>query len=722
MLLALQSSMGQKENYPALYRSLSSMTDFEAYWELFQYLQRTTSKDFANPNAYYHVGLIMQKFLQESDPFLDTRNLHDYIEQAILYLSLSKRALTNSNFKQYSGFYPDVKPAGQSLTMADVHRDTDERLAMVNEFKERFNESLSYFVRSVNNYNHCITTFAAINQENNRLNDLYFLVDDNLSAKLKSLSVHFDSTLIYLDRLKASLERYPLGGYKINYSLRQIPVYRLYGLNSSDFLSGNTILWDFRTWVDNFNQVLNTEVAFLYKSAEETNKTNAGYIAALLKMNTDGVPANYRMNPLIVNKMLKYDFNSAAAALLRFQEAKVNYLYSIADNQVDDDFASFDRFAKSPDAFLNMVRERQKTDELLTDAKAKATPESVRKYASFFDRNYGGFAGYEKHLNQQSAENEAVMNNALNAYKDRVLKSFMHTGGERRILFNNEPIHLQLTAPGLTAGAGYWIHSKSPLPDKAMLVAGTYLKDKDKTAFAAEIDSLGTVRWLKDFRQAGADSHAVLTAALAGGFAVVVTSPAGDAFRNRILLLDASGNARTTKDLDIASVPQRMVYDEIAQNYVIAFKGNSLNPFAVSAGALDIAMYNARLDQVWKKSLAFDGYVANVVKTDDNYYVYGAYTKLTDESGRQFDTEAGRVNMFVYPVTSGGRWLSVATFDAPFSYYPLYVSKINNEFVDVISVRDTPAEKLIGDRSVSATPHYMIIEGNERVFFDSLRR
>jgi hypothetical protein len=272
-----------------------------------------------------------------------------------------------------------------------------------------------------------------------------------------------------------------------------------------------------------------------------------------------------------------------------------------------------------------------------------------------------------------------------------------------------------LTSPASISSDGYQIHSKSLLSDKSMLVAGTYAADKQRTAFAALIDSSATIKWLKEFKQAG--NHAMLTALLNDGFAVVVSSVANDAVKNRMLLLDAAGNTKTSKDLPVSSIPQKMIYDDIAQYYVLAFKGNSFVPYSANSDALQICMLNAKLETVWSKSLKFDGYLSNVIKTDANFYIYGAYSKLTDDTGKQYSTDAGRMNMFVYPVSAEGAWLSVSTFDAPFSYYPLYVSKINNEYVDVIAVKDLQADKLVEEKKTAGIPYYMIIQSNRSLYY-----
>jgi len=298
------------------------------------------------------------------------------------------------------------------------------------------------------------------------------------------------------------------------------------------------------------------------------------------------------------------------------------------------------------------------------------------------------------------------------------LKSYIIIGDEKTINYNSEPVNLQITSPAsISSGKKYYIHSKSHISDKNMLIAGTHAIDKQKTAFAALVDSAGAVKWLKEFKQTNTDSHALLTALLNDGYAVVISSKTNGKITNRILLLDANGNTKTSKDLPISSVPQKMIYDDIAQTYILAFKGDTYMPYHANSDIFNICMLNSKLETVWSNSLFFDGYLANVVKTDDNFYIYGAYSKLTTENGKTYNTNANRVNMFVCPISADGKWMSVTVFEEPFSYYPIAVSKINNEYVDVISVKDKQPDKLIEDRNVGGMPYYLIIRSNSERWY-----
>ena len=460
---------------------------------------------------------------------------------------------------------------------------------------------------------------------------------------------------------------------------------------------------------------MENEIAVLYRNAQKTDSTHTEYIEKLVNMDTRDIEPNYKMNPLIVNKMLKYDFNSLTAALLSYQEAKVNYLYSIADNKIGNEISSFDKLSKTPDAFLNMVRNRLKTDELLKNVKAKTTKEATEKYTQFFHTNYQGYRGFSQYLDDESEKNEAATHNALNNYKDRVLKSHIITGTEKTITHKDIPVFLQITAPAsLRELAGYYVHSKTQTSNQRIFLAGTRITDSKKVAFTALVDSAGTVLWLKEFTQPNTNNHAILTTEIRDAFAVVVTD---NSMKNSILLLDTIGNIKATKNLPFTSVPQKIVYDDIAQTYVLAFKGNSFMPYSASNSMLQIAMLDAVFEPIWSHTLSFDGYLASIVKTDDNYYVYGAYRRLTDVQGRQYATQANQMNMFVYPIKAEGNWLNVTTFDEPFSYYPLNVVKINNEYLDVISIKDAQPDRLIEDQALAGNPYYVIIHSNSELFY-----
>jgi hypothetical protein len=95
-------------------------------------------------------------------------------------------------------------------------------------------------------------------------------------------------------------------------------------------------------------------------------------------------------------------------------------------------------------------------------------------------------------------------------------------------------------------------------------------------------------------------------------------------------------------------------------------------------------------------------------------YIYGAFSEFTDMAGNSLSADDRKTAAFVAVVDADGRRLTEEVFDAPFSYYPLYVSKISNEYVDMIAVKDVAP----GDSAAKTSPsYYLIISADNKVHY-----
>jgi hypothetical protein len=718
-LIIILNAYGQQQDYKVLYDAIKNMKDYEAFQTLFNYQAATTSKSYANANGYYQLGLISQKMMRQYDPFLQSDNVAQCISNAKTYLSLAKYYFNDKEAKKNGEYY---QATTGPKTYENIKKDIDSRSADVLEYKKYFDQNQGYLTQGIYRYNACIETFGKINAQNSRLNDLYFLADNELKQNLKNLQINFDSTLYYLEKLKHSLEEYSMNDYKISYSLAPVPVYRLHGLTSSNFIAKNVTLWDFRSWVDSFNVLLNTDVAFLYQKAEETHKENLDYINKLLRSDKTDIAPDYTINPLIINKIYKYDYNSVVAPLLVYQEEKIRFLYHNADNTIDHKINSSNDFAKSTGYYYSLIEKKQTVDSALSLTASKAIPEAVKKYDGFFKKNYKNFDGFQSYLKNESAANDLILHTALDTYKNNVLKPVV-TGIniEKTIPYKDDVIYTDIVTPDKIAETGYFIHAKSVTSDKKVFVTGSYSNKSETLAFAALLTDANNVEWLKTFdKKKVGKHHGVLAGYSDNGFYVVVSADNISANNNKEIinhfyLLDVSGNVKKDAELPSNGIPRKLIYDDISETFLIAYKGNSYSSYNVSNDMLLLQIYNSvNTSVVWSSSLQFTGYLSNVIRTNNRLYVYGAYSEIKDAAGKTVATDNNKVNLFAYTLDATGKWLSLKTFDTPFSCYPLLVSKISNEYVDVISAKDKPE---LSDAKNSS--YYLIISSDNKVYYKS---
>jgi hypothetical protein len=688
------------------------MNDLEAFQVLFAYLMATTSKDFVNVNGYYQMGIITQKLMRRYDPFMESEKVTQNVSDAKTYLSLALHFFDEKEARKNREYYT---ASPEPRTYESIKQDIQDRLADVEEYRERFMQNRRYLTASIRKYNACIETFGKINEQNSRLNDLYFLADAELQQNLKDLQLNFDSTLYYLDTLKRSLEAYPMAGYKIRYSLQPILVYRLNGLTSSNLLSENATLWDYSSWVNSFNKMLSTDVAFLYRETEKIHNVNVRYIAQLGNGDTSGVSPRYAVDPKVVNKIYKYDYNSAAAPLLKYQEEKIGLLYHNATNVVDRSLFATNELAKSASYYYDLVQKKQATDSALALAKSKATPEAIKKYDAFFRSGYKDFSGFENYLKTEASSNNLLLQTSLDTYKNNAIAQANAEAKSPAISYKTERLYVDVVTPDKLSAPGYYIHSKSVLPNKKTLVAGSHLSAKEKvTPFAALLSAPDSVEWLTTFSSKDEAGFGLLTGQADNGYAVVVsTGSRVEVTSSYLYLLSSSGSVAKSLKLSSAAVPRKFMYDDVGGTFLLAFKGDDFSPYSMAEDAIQLqVLRSADLTEVWSNSLQFSGYLSNIIRTNDRFYVYGAYSELVDANGKVASTARRQVNAFVYPIDAAGQWLSLKTFDADFSYYPLLVSKISSEYVEMMAVRNVSPTK---SESIGESSCYMIISADNEV-------
>jgi hypothetical protein len=705
--LIILNAYGQQD-YKVIYEAIKNMKDYEAFQTLFNYQAATTSKDYANANGYYQLGLISQKMMRQYDPFLQSENVAQCVLNAKTYLSLANHYLDAKEAKRNKDYYQTVP---EPRALADIKKDIETRAADVLEYKKYFEQNREYLINGIYKYNACIETFGKINAQNSRLNDLYFLADGELKKNLKDLQNNFDSTLHYLDKLKHSLEEYSMGDYKINYSLLPVPVYRLHGLTSSNFIAKNVTLWDFKSWVDSFNIVLNADVAFLYQKAEEVHKENLSRIDKLSRQDKTDISPDYAINPLIINKIYKYDFNSVVAPLLIYQEEKIKFLFHNADNVIDTKLNSPNNYAKSNIYYYDLIAKKHVADSALSLTSSKADPEVVKKYDAFFEKNYKNFAGFQSYLKNESTANNLIVQSSLDTYKNNVLKP-VSVGV---IQYNDAGLYTTIvSADKKTGETGYFIHAKSVTSDKKVFVTGSYVNNAETQAFVALLSDSEHVEWLKTFDKKDGKNHGILIDHSDNNLAVVVSVDNNNEIGNYLYLMDVNGNEKKNIKLPSTAVPRKLIYDDINETFFVAFKGNSYSPYDSSDDVLHLYLLDLSLATLWNSTLQFTGYLSNVIRTNNQLYIYGAYSEIKDADGKVFATDNNKINLFACTIDASAKQVSLKTFDAPFSYYPLLVSKISNEYVDVISAKNKP--ELNNEKNSS---YYLIISSDNKVYYKS---
>jgi hypothetical protein len=675
MCAAVATMATAQKKYDEVFNYIRTLKDPEAFQILFAHQAATTSRDFMNVNGYYILGVLSQQMMHTYDPFLQAGNVQQYIRNAKTYFGVAAHYITEKDVKKNAKYYaPYINGNIDDISFEAIKADIAAREKDVETYGVYFAQNERYINEGIRKYNTCIDFFRRINEQNSRLYDLYFLADNDLLNNLGELEENFNAVIGYLDSLKASLEAYDMKGYRINYVLEPVQIHRLHGLTPANFLAKRAEVWDYAAWVKDFRTMLATDVAFLYKETAAINDTANRYIKNLAGGSRNDVPAEFALNPLVINKIYRYDYNTAVAPLLKYQEWKVRFLYHTLANEWQRGLFAPNDFAPQSNYYFDLVTKKITADSMLALTRRNTSPAAIAKYRTFFDKYYGGYEGLKQYLEKEQAQEESALQTALKDYKDAVVQTLYSPDAGRSIVYKGEPFYTNIVPPYGNFATGYYIHHKTILSNGKALVAGVAVTAAGQKAFAAVVGTSEEVEWLQTLGDAA--ETAMLTDI--SGLDYIVLTHNRTTGGNRLYLLDFKGNTKKTADLTATGMPRHCIYNDISQNYALTFSNGWFQTSRPTQDSITLLMLSADFAPQWTAALPQRGYFVNTIRTNDKFYVYTAAPKN------------GKMQTQVNVVTSDGAITEQAGFAAAFPYYPVRIAKINSDYADMIAVKDTP--------------------------------
>ncbi len=203
------------------------------------------------------------------------------------------------------------------------------------------------------------------------------------------------------------------------------------------------------------------------------------------------------------------------------------------------------------------------------------------------------------------------------------------------------------------------------------------------------------------------------------GIVFTITEKTNKGIKNYLIALDIDGNIKSSKDINVPGVIRTLLYDDINQTLLIASKGTEFWPYTADSDSLRILMTDLSFKRKWQKECWFDGYLSNILKINDQLYIYGSYNKLKGNDSTSYVLGENIYNCFLNVIDADGNWTLTKVFKTDSSYYPLKTLKINSDYVEIISVKDIkPDIPVITNNSfMDSKPFYLITTSKGGVFF-----
>lgn len=717
--LSLTNLNGQGIRYKDVFASIKTLKDFEAY----QLLLAFHDQEPRHANTYYQLGIINQRWMRQYDPFLKSDLVKSNIDKASLYLSLCLRFLDEKEARKNAVYYQEVKiPTGKTgIEFVDIVKDVQDRIQDVEQYGIQIKNIDSHFIGCVKSYNLCIRTFNDINQKNSRLKDLYFVKDTSFIKELEVLKNQFDSTMYYLNGFKKALVECPVGNYNPEYKLVPIDIYRLHGLTSTNFLNNKISLWDFGSWYDSFQKTRNTDIYELFSKAKETDILHTRYIGSLRNYDSKEIPANYVLDPLIINKFGKYDFKSPVPPLFIFHESKIALLEHNAIFKQNNDSLSRSYLQNHPEFYFKLVDLKSKSDSLLNVFRSYVTPEAIQKYSPFFNERYNGYTGTKNYIESQNADNISVLNESLNKYKCNVLESFVPDTSKKDLIpYKNNFLKTSIINPSLVKGDGYFTFNKTIALNGLHYLTGSFFqKNLNPVSFVAVVDNEKSIKWIRTYKMGTGAQYGLHISSITDGIVFTITEKTNKGIKNYLLILDIDGNIKSSKDINAPAVIRTLQYDDINQTFLIAAKGTEFWPYTTDSDSLTVFMTDLSFNKKWQKKCWFDGYLSNILKINDQLYIYGSYNKLTGNDSTSYVLSDNIYNSFLNVIDANGTWNLTKVFKTDSSYYLLKTVKINSDYVEIISIKDLKPDipVITNNNFRDSQSFYLITTSNGDVYF-----
>jgi hypothetical protein len=641
--------------------SLLAQDDLK-YKDIFNALKTATKEDIfpllnayqgKNPyfaNTYYQLGLINEDWARGYDPLTEHEQVDYFIYNTKLYFGLAKHYLDEKQARRYKEYFNKTKPAAGKTEpgFKEIQDDISEHLKNIAIYQTHVNLSYISFTQSVSHYNKCIGLFMNICGTQKMLKEIYLTANDSLIQQTRSLQQDFDSALFYFAKFRLELDSFPLKNYKQHYQLKSIETYRLDGLTGSDFTRDTIMIWNYKEWVMNLNQILTTEIKDLRTRIDSTNQKLDKAILFFLK-NPDWMGTGFHspeIDPIIKNKLVKIDFGSTVLQLINYKENLLKFLSLSRDsiNSPPDSSKQIPLLRKSR-YYQDLVTHKLIVDSMLVAFSSSAIDPNIKKYARFFASNFPGNDALKNFTANQVKNNSGILDTAFENLREYLLYKQKNINSSVNLIWKKTSIspiaiHAGQADPLLTDHYQTYVAKT----DKSgnLFLAGSFMQaNKRPVAFIAYAEKAKTINWLKtyDLSENGmAFFNYTLNLELSsnGCYAVVSSLlPGIDSItvNNTLIRLDSKGNELLRQKNRSGSLMRWLLFDDINNKLFAAFQGKKVSFSETGREELCVSSMDSIGNSYWNYTTNLEGQVSDIIRMDANWLI------LCNASGYSMDSK-----------------------------------------------------------------------------------
>ena len=661
----------------------------------FEILNGFLQANLDHPNANFRIALIYSERLKETDALKEYEKAMALADQAKTKFFKSKIVISEKEFKKNEEYYIGLVNEGGIPTFSDIQNVIKSEEEQLDAFRINAPVIFTQFTSSVEKYDQAVKAFASIVGSYGSLKELYLLYNDSLEQELLHLKNNYDSAKIFFDNYLVLRKDYKLNAISQTYSEVPIHVYRLDGLVTQiNFLQPKISLWDYSTWADSVNSVINETIIGLRKDLyENEQKLRLGVKEAKNTNEPDSFKV-IQANKALVFNLLKYDYKNAIVPLLCYYEFKQQFLIK-QKRQIYFDTASITTDRKL--AYYNdMMYDAKLGDSIIVQFESRFNPEQLQRHKVFVDEVFGDVETMKKYMVDEKKENDKIFHDQVTNIKDGILAKDANDSIAGIIRFRRIGIPTYKIKEELSQLPSGQIKTEYLLPsaDANLYVAGLQITDKkilNQEIALAKLSPDMKPLWVKnidiEIDSAGVDANHSLGDVIltSEGVALVIRSVALDSSKviNTLIHITDAGQIKFSKRLDTELYPREISFIEANNMFVITFFGEEKVMDTKSDSNLTLLTVNGLGQDIWQYDYSFKGDYVDMINTNDGFIIAGNYSVIKDKSGRTFSNSSGK-NAYIISLSSLGALKDIKCYASNTDYTINTLYKVNENNINLI--------------------------------------
>ncbi|MDR1339265.1 MAG: hypothetical protein LBK58_04335 [Prevotellaceae bacterium] len=682
LLISSVSPAQRNLKYENVAKKASELSREEAFGEYSDFLSLNPFIERAN--LYYQLAELASSMMKDLNPLTDYKRIKSLYNVSDSYYLICEQYINDGEARKDQALFPAVQTSQRRLSAQDVRLYIATKRGIDSIFFAEAGETFKSCTSMIESYYRCMDVYKGICKNNRNINDLYINWDDSKKA-LSLMTDRFDSVLYFKNLINDKVPG-------LSFSYKSIDNFKIDGFSPADFRN-NAELWDYKSWAVQQQKYYDEKV---HRAVADTR-------IVIQKLDMHIADVNRSEKPL---PSVSYAGNSLMEELRNLQEITPLYLYIERKYRIID--------------FLNMVYDKRNTavsDSYSVDRQAAYLRELAEAHARILDVDKKMETNYPS-IRKNSSESEmfnSLYNNSVSKFKQYVVNSKIADRGDSFTYGRLEIPKVKSSGFYRPSTSGYIVKSMQENDDGSVFLGGASINSQGfSIAFTAFSADARNIKWLKtmDMSKLIYDDCSMSVCNIPAGVMSLISSKnvSDPALTTQtVVKYDIKGTEKYKFTLPDNNLPlgRHMLYDEISENTLLVFYGNTEEWFRDSV--LVIQQFSRDFQQKFRSDIKLSGELIKVFPASNGRFIlFGNYVEL-EAMGKK---ESASLGIFSLMIDSRGNVVKTSVYPSENPRYGICVSRVSPEMF-LISGTGGSIRKNNADLSPSEGEPVIIITHND---------